>query len=318
VRFPKGATGAGVGTVGNKKTQWVYFECLPLVPWRDRSYTQWIDDKVVLKEFLANEHIAVPMCRSVVTLAQAQAAREGIQKKLVSHSGHEPGAVASVVVKPRLGSRSRHTTIGVQSEDDMAHAWKKSHTIAHHMVVEEQLYGKVCRATLINATLVGFTAMTHAQIVGDGALTIAQLIEQKNEKRNKRVQSELSIENPDVYPLREAGYTLETVLLAGEVFTLKQRAGWMYGGEGREMLNDVHPQLTKMLERAAGLINAQLVAFDVIIEDPEADPAPQTWGIIEANSVPYIEVHIMPTVGERINVALQLWDMWKDIPKLWR
>lgn len=325
VRFPKNATSAGVGVeVGEKtrKTQWVYFDCLPLVPWQDRTYTQWIDDKLKLKEFLASEHINVPMCKSVVTLPEAQAARAEIQTKLAPQEGQDSAGeatrLASVVVKPRLGSRSRHTTIGVVSEEDMRIAWAKSHVIAHHIVVEEQLFGKVCRATLINGKLVGFTAMSHPQVVGDGVQTIAQLIQEKNEKRNKRVQSELSVENPDVYPLREAGYTLDTVLLAGEMFVLKQRAGWMYGGEGREMLNDVHPQLVKVLEKAAEVINAQLVAFDVIIEDPEADPAPQKWGIIEANSVPYIEVHIMPTVGERINVALQLWDLWKDIPTWWR
>lgn len=310
VRFPKDAHGAGIAHSATRKTQWVYFDALPLVPWRDRSYTQWIDDKLLLKEFFSAHHIAVPECHAVTTLAGAQHAREMLQARA--------GKDASVVVKPRQGSRSRHTTIDVRTEGDMRAAYAKSHIISHHIVVEEQLFGKVCRATLIEGKLVGFTAMTHPSVVGDGVHTIAELITERNEKRNKRVQSEMSLEHPDVYPLAEHGYTLATVLPHGQVFELKQKAGWMYGGDGREMLNDVHPQLVKTLERAATLLHAQLVAFDLIIEDPESDPAPQRWGIIEANSVPYIEVHIMPTHGERINVALQLWDMWADIPWGWR
>jgi hypothetical protein len=200
----------------------------------------------------------------------------------------------------------------------MSIAWTKSHVIAHHIVVEEQLYGKVCRATLINAKLVGFVAFSHPEVVGNGEDTIEKLIVQKNERRNKRFQSELSTDNPDVYLLREHGYTIQTVLAKDHLFSLKQRAGWMYGGDDREMLNDVHPQLTKVLERAAELCNAQLIAFDVIIEDPEADPAPQKWGIIEANSVPYIEVHSEAMSGERVNVALQLWNLWSNIPTAWR
>lgn len=350
VRFPKTASTAGVGlldpavqqdmrsrgvTVG--KTQWVYFDALPLVPWKDRTYTQWIDDKFLLKEFLRSEHIHVPLCKSVKTLQEAQAAmreiqreRRGEQKEERNEKGdvrNEAGPetlattaheLAPVVVKPRQGSRSRHTTIGVCTAEEMNSAFMKSRVIAHHIVVEEQLFGKICRATLVDGTLAGFCAMTHAQVVGNGTASIGELIREKNDKRNKRVQSELSLENPDVYPLREKGYTLDTVLPVGEVFELKQRAGWMYGGEGREMVTDVHPQLVKTLERAAELLGAQLVAFDLVIDDPEADPAPQTWGIIEANSVPYIEVHIMPTVGERVNVGLLLWDMWKEIPTWWR
>jgi D-alanine-D-alanine ligase-like ATP-grasp enzyme len=336
VRFPRSGVQSGSQHVV-QKTRWFYFRSLPLVPWKDRTYTQWIDDKFLLKEFLRAEHIHVPLCRSVKTLAEAQAAMRGIQEERRGEKKEErnekgdvrneagPGTLATtahesapVVVKPRQGSRSRHTSIGVCTADEMNSAFMKSRTIAHHIVVEEQLFGKVCRATLVDGTLAGFCAMTHAQVVGNGMASIGELIREKNDKRNKRVQSELSLENPDVYPLREKGYTLDTVLPAGEVFELKQRAGWMYGGEGREMVTDVHPQLVKTLERAAELLGAQLVAFDLVIEDPEADPAPQTWGIIEANSVPYIEVHIMPTVGERVNVGLILWDMWKEIPTWWR
>jgi D-alanine-D-alanine ligase-like ATP-grasp enzyme len=54
-----------------------------------------------------------------------------------------------------------------------------------------------------------------------------------------------------------------------------------------------------------------IVGFDFIIPDPTQDPRDQKWGIIEANMNPFIDLHHFPLVGNPINVAAKVWDMWE-------
>jgi D-alanine-D-alanine ligase-like ATP-grasp enzyme len=53
-----------------------------------------------------------------------------------------------------------------------------------------------------------------------------------------------------------------------------------------------------------------VAGFDLIIADPEQDPDNQEWGIIEANSLPFIDLHYLPLYGRPSNPAAQVWDMW--------
>jgi D-alanine-D-alanine ligase-like ATP-grasp enzyme len=64
------------------------------------------------------------------------------------------------------------------------------------------------------------------------------------------------------------------------------------------------------MERAARALQTPLVGFDLIIPDPERDPDAQTWGVIEANSLPYIDLHYLPLEGTPSNVAASVWDLW--------
>jgi hypothetical protein len=42
------------------------------------------------------------------------------------------------------------------------------------------------------------------------------------------------------------------------------------------------------------------------------DPDMQHWGIIECNSLPFINLHHFPIEGNPENVASKIWDLWKD------
>ncbi len=107
------------------------------------------------------------------------------------------------------------------------------------------------------------------------------------------------------------GYALDSVLENGKSIEIGRFGGRFSGGETREMLAAVHPKLREAVERAAQLMQAPLIGFDLIIEDPERDPDGQKWGILEANTVPYIEIHTDPLEGEPSNVAGAIWDLWK-------
>ena len=77
------------------------------------------------------------------------------------------------------------------------------------------------------------------------------------------------------------------------------------------MLPEVHPKMHDIFKKAGVAIQASIVGFDLIIEHPTEDPDTQKWGIIEANSLPFIDLHYFALEGTPNNIAIPIWDLWE-------
>lgn len=279
---------------------WKYFQSLPIPPHLEYPAYDWIDDKFELKRVLRNAGIPVPRIASVTTLQGALDAFAGF--------------AGPVVVKPRAGSRGRHTTVNVCTTEDFATAFRSAKKLCRYVALEEYLEGSVCRGTVVSGKLVGFFQGEAPKVVGDGRSTISQLIERQNAVKHERVQP-IVLADEHVRFLQRDDLTPDSILPEGKVVALTHRTGRLFGGKTRELLGSEHPKLRAYLERAAEAVHAPVVGFDLIIEDPEADPDTQKWGIIEANSLPYIDLHYLPLEGEPSNVAAAIWDLWDSKEK---
>jgi cyanophycin synthetase len=274
---------------------WIYFESLPIPKYYSYDAYRWMDDKYRLNEHLRAAGVPVPFITSVTNEWQALEAFK-----------HTEGRA---VAKPRAGSRGRHTTTNIRDEDALRAAFKSAQKLCRHVCITRHLDGSICRGTLVAGKLAGFFQADPPRLVGDGVSTVDELVAKKNQARHDRVQPIEIRDEHDAY-LRRAGYTRRSVLPEGEVFDLTHRSGRLFGGETRELLTSVHPKLREYLERAGAALAVPIVGFDLIIKDPEADPDTQEWGIIEANSLPFIDLHYLPLHGEPSNVAAHVWDLW--------
>ncbi len=274
---------------------WIYFDSIPVPPQLHQDSYLWIDDKMLLKRELEGAGVPVP--------AYASVWREREAREAFARIG------APVVVKPRNGSRGRHTTTGVYTEGDLVQAFHSAREIGAFVSIERYLSGSVCRATCIGGKLVGFFQADPPRVVGDGHSTIAQLIESKNASKPDRVQDIVLTDEHRAFMKRQ-GYAPESVLESEKRLDLSHRTGRLFGGETRELLASVHPKLRAYAERAARHLDVPVVGFDLIIENPEEDPDTQEWGIIEANSLPFIDLHYLPLYGIPSNPAAQVWGLW--------
>ncbi|MCE9541344.1 hypothetical protein K8R03_02165 [Candidatus Kaiserbacteria bacterium] len=279
-----------------RNDEWTYFQSIPVPPHLEYPAYDWIDDKFELKRVLHEAGIATPRIVSVTSLADAIAALPGFQ--------------GPVVVKPRAGSRGRHTTVNVRTESDVAKAFLCAKKLCRYVALEEYLVGSVCRGTVIDGTLAGFFQAFPPTVVGDGASTIRELIDKQNAAKHERLQDIVLTDEHSTFLLR-SGYTADSVVEKGTVVPLTHRTGRLFGGKTRELLGQEHPKLREYLERAAQAVKAPVVGFDLIIGNPEVDPDAQKWGIIEANSLPYIDLHYLPLEGSPSPVAAAVWDLWK-------
>ena len=277
--------------VGNKK---IYFTSLP----RPQNYRgdaiYWMDDKGALKrKFIEAE---IPVARGGVFTSYQQ---------LVKHFRE---IEKPVIVKPRLGSRGRHTTTFIFTEEQLTQAFERAKELCHWVIMEEHLVGGVFRGTVIGGKVVGVLGGDPPRVTGDGIHTIRELIFLKNAARPERV-GEVVISPSLTEFLARQGFRLETILPTGKVVDLSEKIGVAYGGTSYEITEETHPEIKATLERAAGVVNDPLLGFDFIIADPTQSPEEQKWGIIECNGMPFINLHHYPLYGKPNNVARHLWDL---------
>ena len=276
---------------------WNYFISIPVPPELSSDATEWMDDKFLLKDALRAAGVPSPKIISVTNIAQARAALS---------------TLAPVVIKPQSGSRGRHTTVNVNTEQELETGFKSAQQLCRYVAIEEYIEcGSVCRATVIGGKLVGFFQAHPPRVTGDGRSTVAELIREQNATKPDRVQDIVLTDEHRRFIAGE-GYTESSVVPAGVVLTLTQRTGRLFGGYTRELLGREHPKLRAYMEQAAHTLGTPLVGFDLMIPDPEQDPDAQRWGVIEANSLPYIDLHYLPLEGTPSIVASAVWDLWKD------
>lgn len=277
----------------NEKT--IYFQSIPVPDALVSAQFDLLDDKHFFKKLLHESGISVSSAHVVTSLDEARTVFETMQKP--------------VVVKPRIGTRARHTTTNIHTIEEFDAAYTLANEICAYMLIEEHYDGAVSRATVVGGKLEGFLQMMQARITGDGVHTIAELIARKNASRPERV-AEVTLDDEHRAFLARSGFTPDSVLMNGFTTDLSRRTGRFEGGATREMRDSVHPSLRAKIEQAAQILKSPLVGFDIIIPDPEANPEGQRWGFLEANSLPYIDLHYFPLEGTPSNVASAVWDLW--------
>ena len=276
--------------------KYYYFNSLPIPPWLPQEGYRWVDDKLRLADVLISAGVPAPRTMNVKTLNEAKKAFEELQKPLI--------------IKPKFGSRGRHTTTNINTMEELEEAYKLAKQIAVSFVVQEHLVGSVYRATVISGKLVGFYRADQPQITGNGTNTVSELIEEKNKTRRARVSEVLINEDLQNF-IGRSGYRLESVLPKEEVLSLSAKTGRMYGSYTKEMFTEVHPKMHGIFERAGKVCDAPVLGFDLIIGDATVDPDTQRWGVIECNSLPFIDLHLMALEGTPIDLSKNVWDLWK-------
>ena len=276
---------------------WRYFMSLPIPPILTRNSQTWMDDKVLLKNFFMERGVSVPKGGRATSVRSAMRIFDSVQKP--------------VIVKPQIGSRGRHTVTHIYTKDELEKAFLIAQQLCHFVVVEEHLTGSVYRGTYVGGEVAGILRGDPPRVTGDGVLTIRELILEKNRNKHERQKDFVSTDATPFF-LKRQGYALDTVLRDGVTIDLVEKIGLSYGGFAAEDFDIAHPKLLTYLKEAGDYLETPIVGFDFISEDITKDPDTVRWGIIEGNSLPFIDLHHFPVEGRSRNVAAKVWDLWKS------
>jgi D-alanine-D-alanine ligase-like ATP-grasp enzyme len=101
---------------------------------------------------------------------------------------------------------------------------------------------------------------------------------------------------------------LEMILPLGRKIHLARKVTLGMGADIYNATAEMHPETKEMLEKLSAELKVPLVGYDFICADIAKSFREQEFGLIEANSLPYIDMHHFPSVGSPIDVAAAVWD----------
>ncbi|MEK7138541.1 MAG: hypothetical protein AAB787_03470 [Patescibacteria group bacterium] len=277
------------------KGKTIIFNGLPRPPHLSGRGLWWMDDKKILKAKLQKHNLPTPKGKSFSRFKPLLQYFRQLQKP--------------IVIKPRVGSRGRHTTTHIHTEKDLEKAFKIAKQLCYWVIVEEHLTGPVYRGTVVGSKLIGVLGGDPPNITGDGKNSIRELIKIKNLKKPEEVKDfRISPITPEF--LYRQGLNLESILEKNRSVDLTEKIGVNYGGTSFEVFPETHPDFKTALEKAAQVVGDSILGFDFIAENITKSPDEQRWGIIECNSLPFINLHHDSLIGTPINAAGYIWDLW--------
>lgn len=278
---------------GNKM---FYYDSVP-----SRFLHLHLDNKEYVKAELLRK--AFPAPKGHVFWSQMNAVRYGL------------GLGFPLAVKPASGTHAYHVTAPVANEEELTRAVALAKQYGPRFIVERFCTGELYRVTAINMAHVFVARREAPNVVGDGTHSIRELIEIKNSdpRRGDQGQKDTTLHKIPLSgttdkALERARFTYASVPKKDEKILLHYKASIGSGGDIIEETALLHPENREMFRRAAGLFGVDLVGFDVIADDLSHPYTEQACGIIEANSIPMIDFHHNPELGEARDVAGRLWD----------
>lgn len=275
------------------KNRNIYFMDMPRPDTLDKNL-YWIDDKFLFKKLLAQHNLPHAKGDSLSSLHKAIEYFHTLQKP--------------VIIKPRLGSRSRHTNTGISDIPWFKRAFKIAKQLCYRVIVEEQLPWPVYRGTLIGGKLIAVLGGTSPQVIGDGMRTIEELIALKNQTKHEQ-QANIKITDTLKNFLKSNSMSLESVPSVWQIVKISAKSGIANGGESFDITEQTHPDNKHMLELAAKAADSPIIGLDFIIADITKSYKDQKCGIIECNTAPFIQLHHDVMIGKPINVAKYVWDL---------
>lgn len=223
-----------------------------------------------------------------------------------------------LVIKPVDGNHGRGITVNIQSYDEALTAFQAAKKVSNAVIVERYVTGVDYRLLVINYKLVAAALRTPAHVNGNGKSTIQELIDEVNSDPRRgygheKILTQISVNDLTLGLIASKGYSLESVLPAGEMLILKDTANLSTGGTAEDVTDFVHPANIAMAERISRIIDLDICGIDIMTTDI-SKPLKETGGaVLEVNAGPGFRMHLAPAKGLPRNVAAPVID--KLFPK---
>ena len=252
------------------------------------------DEKFRTKELLRRAGIPTPEGAIAESLEEAARVADGI--------GYP------VAVKPEVGNHGKGITARVSNARELETAFASARKICDSVIVEMSLTGLDFRVLVIDGALVAAALREPAHIVGDGASSIRQLIDEVNKDPRRgighqRVLTAITVNDMTERLLCFRGYRVDDVLPARKKLYLKSTANLSTGGTACDVTDEVHQDVRLMCERVARIVGMDCIGIDIVAPGLDHPLAHDTSGIVEVNAAPGFRMHLNPTEGTARDVA---------------
>lgn len=213
-----------------------------------------------------------------------------------------------VVVKPTLGMQGKSVYMNIDSPEAFKKAVRESLDFdanpKSRVLVEETAQGTEYRVLATRDKVIGIINREPANVVGDGSLTIQELIDQKNTdpRRSDDHNDALCKIKVDAHVqefLQQQNLSTDFVPEAGQKVYLRKNSNISTGGDSHDVTDTAHPSVIELcLQVMRSIPGLEIAGIDLITNDITAEQSEGTYNIIEVNCSPGICIHEAPYSGE--------------------
>jgi cyanophycin synthetase len=221
-----------------------------------------------------------------------------------------------VVLKPLDGNHGRGVCLDLGDEAAVraSFATAAGESRDGRIVVERYLSGKDYRILVIDKRVVAVAERVPAHVVGDGVLTVGELVDIANADPRRgigheKVLTRIPLDERTLETLARQGLALDSVPDAGQHVWLQQTGNMSTGGTSIDRTDDIHPVNAEVARQAAMIIGLDVAGVDMIAPDIALSVRETGGGIVEVNAGPGLRMHTHPTEGHPRRVGRAIVDM---------
>ncbi|MEH1900716.1 ATP-binding protein [Nostoc sp.] len=217
-----------------------------------------------------------------------------------------------VAVKPVVGHKGIGVTADVQDSKELVSAYNRALAAIPEdqltrIIVEKSISGSDFRLLCVNGRFVAATERRPASVVGDGYLTLVELIRQENRKPARldtptSPMSKIQIDEAMELYLDEQRLSLDSVIEKGRTVYLRKVANLSAGGISIDATQTVHDDNIILAQDIAQHFQLTCLGIDVITKSLSESWKFSNFAILEINAAPGVLMHLKPSVGESVDV----------------
>ncbi|RCJ30915.1 cyanophycin synthetase [Nostoc minutum NIES-26] len=221
-----------------------------------------------------------------------------------------------VAVKPVVGHKGIGVTADVQDSKELESAYGRAlaaipENQPTRIIVEKSISGSDFRLLCVDGRFVAATERRPASVVGDGYLTIAELIRQENRKPARldsptSPMSKIQVDEAMELYLDEQRLSLNSVIEKGRTVYLRKVANLSAGGISINATDTIHDDNIILAQDIAQYFQLTCLGIDVIAKNLSESWKSGGFAILEINAAPGVLMHLNPSVGESVDVPSRI------------
>lgn len=260
-------------------------------------------NKMITKNYLKNYDVSVPIGFSCYAS----------EEELILEAFHL--FPKGVVVKPTFGSYGHDVYIDLRSDEEVRNALKQieEHRGNTEILIEQYFDAPEYRVFITKDGKYAVLNREPAYVIGNGKNTIRELIDIENYKRNDKARTamcNLVIDNEALRFMKNSNLTLDMIPKKNEKIRLRYNSNVATGGVSIDYTDLVHPSVIinclKVFEAFPGLPYA---GIDYMSKDITKEQRKNDYRIIEVNTNPGANMHMLPGIGEARNISEAIADL---------
>jgi cyanophycin synthetase len=218
-----------------------------------------------------------------------------------------------VVIKPHKGTKGQGISVGLTNEAQVRQAFRLASRFSRIVLVESYHPGRDYRIMVVNGNIVAVSERSPLQVIGDGVLSIRELIMELNEDPRRgdgdeKPMTKIVIDGHVEEFLSRSNLTLRTIPGYNQIVNLRPIGSVSQGSSSFDRTDMIHSEIAAIAIEATQLIGLDIAGVDVIAHDISLPLKHADAQIIEVNCSPGMRAHLFPIEGVARNPAVNIID----------